>query len=250
MTDPIRSLKLYGAFTAYTLVCATIAGASAIAGDRAGKVGWPASQIWAKGVTNAAGVTDFVTEGLERCYDGNPYLLMSNHESHLDPPSIIRASERPVVFLAKEELKWIPLFGWGMERMGHIFIDRRNEKRARQSIEKAARRVQEGRCVLVFPEGTRTQDGELRPFKKGGFVLAVKAHVPIIPIGIAGTRQIWPSQSILIKKAGPVAIVAGEPIDTRPYSLENKEELMEKVRDAISDLRVRAQTIVAERRGG
>lgn len=247
MTDPIRSVPLYGAFLGFTGTCGAVAGASALLGDRKGKVWWPASQLWANAVTRAAGVTEFVVEGLERIYDGRPYLLMSNHESHLDPPSIIRASDRPVVFLTKEELKWIPVFGWSLQQMGHVFIDRKNAERARVSIEKAARQVQEGRCVLVFPEGTRTKNGDLLPFKKGGFVLAVKAGVPIVPMGIAGTREIWPSQSPFVHASGAVALVVGEPIDTSGYTLDTKDELMEIVRVAISDLREKARAIVASR---
>jgi 1-acyl-sn-glycerol-3-phosphate acyltransferase len=245
--DPLRSLPLYGAFLGFTGSCGAVAGASALLGDRSGKVWWPASQLWANALTRSAGVSEFVVQGLERIYDGKPYLLMSNHESHLDPPSIIRASERPVVFLTKEELKWIPVFGWSLQQMGHVFIDRKNAERARISIEKAARQVQEGRCVLVFPEGTRTRDGSMLPFKKGGFVLAVKAQVPIVPMGIAGTRRIFPSQSPFVRAHGAVALVVGEPIATTGYTLESKDDLMEKVRRAISDLRDEARAIVASR---
>ncbi len=247
MNDPIRSLPLYGAFLGFTGTCGAVAGTSAILGDKDGRVWWPASQLWGNALTRSAGVTEFIVEGLDRFDDGNPYLLMCNHESHLDPPTIIRSSRRPVVFLTKEELKWIPVFGWSLQQMGHIFIDRRNAERARTSIERAARQVRQGRCVLVFPEGTRTKDGGLLPFKKGGFVLAVKAQVPIIPMAIAGTREIFPSQSPFVRGRGPVALVAGDPIATDGYNLDNKEALMDIVRDAIGGLRERARAIVRER---
>jgi len=247
--NPFRSVPLYSALSGFTVACGSVAGAAALLGDRTGRIWWPTSRLWGSGVTRSAGVTDFVVEGLERIYDGAPYLLMCNHESHLDPPAIIRASERPVVFLTKAELKRIPVFGWSLQQMGHVFIDRRNAERARDSIEVAAKQVREGRCVLVFPEGTRTRDGELLPFKKGGFVLATKAQVPIVPLAIAGTRPIYPSQSILVGAPGPVALVAGEPIPTTGYGLDNKEELMERVREAITGLRERARAIVIERGG-
>jgi 1-acyl-sn-glycerol-3-phosphate acyltransferase len=247
LRDPLRTLPFYGTFVGFTGACGTVAGASALLGDRKGRVWWPASQVWATALTRSAGVTDFIVEGLDRFDDGQPYLLMCNHESHLDPPAIIRASRRPVVFLTKEELRWIPVFGWSLVQMGHIFIDRKHSERARGSIEAAAERVRDGRCVLVFPEGTRSQGEELLPFKKGGFVLAVKSGVPIIPLAIAGTRAIFPSQSRLIRGHGPVALVAGDPIPTAHHTLDTKEQLMDEVREAISGLRVRARARVAER---
>jgi 1-acyl-sn-glycerol-3-phosphate acyltransferase len=247
LLDPLRTLPFYGTFLGFTGACGSVAGASALLGDRQGRVWWPASQLWASALTRSAGVTDFIVEGLDRFDDGQPYLLMCNHESHLDPPSIIRASRRPVVFLTKEELRRIPVFGWSLEQMGHIFIDRKHAERARDSIEAAAARVREGRCVLVFPEGTRSQGEEMLPFKKGGFVLAVKSGVPIVPLAIAGTRAIFPSQSRLIRGHGPVALVAGEPIPTEGYTLETKEALMDRVREAISELRERARALLADR---
>jgi 1-acyl-sn-glycerol-3-phosphate acyltransferase len=247
LLDPLRTLPFYSAVFGFTGACGSVAGASALLGDRKGRVWWPASQVWASAMTRSAGVTEFIVDGLDRYNDGQPYLLMCNHESHLDPPSIIRASRRPVVFLTKEELRRIPVFGWSLQQMGHVFIDRKHTDRARDSIEAAAARVREGRCVLVFPEGTRSQGDEMLAFKKGGFVLAVKSGVPIVPLGIAGTRAIFPSQSRLIRGHGPVALVAGDPIPTAGYTLETKDDLMERVREAISGLRERARAIVAER---
>ncbi len=243
---PLRSVGLWGATLVLTPSMGFVAGASALAGDRRGRVWWGASRTWATGILKSAGVTDLIVKGVERIYDGQPYILMSNHESHLDPPSIIRSSERPIGFLTKQELKRIPVFGWALERTGHVFIDRKDKNKSHASIDKAAARVNEGRCVLVFPEGTRTRTDELLPFKKGGFVLAVKARVPIVPVGIAGTRAIFPSQSNFVVGRGPVALVYGEPIATDGYTLETKDGLMQDVCHAIGGLRDEARALVAE----
>lgn len=243
---PLRSLGLWGATLVLTPSAALVAGAAALAGDRRGKVWWSASRNWAGGIIHAAGVSDLIVKGVEVLYDGAPYILMANHQSHLDPPCVIRSSDRPIGFLAKQELRSVPIMGWGMERTGHVFVDRKNREKSFASIDKAAARIAEGGCVLVFPEGTRTRTEELLPFKKGGFVLAVKAEIPIVPIGIAGTREIFPSQSRFVVGKGPVAVVYGAPIATTDYTLDTKHALMERVREAITALREEARTLVHE----
>lgn len=249
MKNELRTIPLYGAAIALTGFAGTVAGTAALFGDKRGKVWWPMSRLWARGVTQSAGVTDFIVKGVERIYDGEPYVLMSNHQSHLDPPSLIRSSDRPIGFLTKKELERFPVFGWAMRRTGHVFIDRKDKDKSHASIEKAAAQVAEGRCILVFPEGTRSQSDDLLPFKKGGFILAIKARVPIVPVGIAGTRHILPSQSALVRGKGPVAVVYGDPIETEGYDIEHKDKLMADVRAAILDLRTEAEALVAERAG-
>lgn len=241
----LRSVGLWGTTLFLTPSMAFVAGTSALAGDRKGKVWWGASRTWASGIMRSAGMTDLIVKGVERIYDGQPFILMANHQSHLDPPSIILSSDRPIGFLTKQELKRVPVFGWALERTGHVFIDRKDKDKSHASIDLAARRIAEGRCVLVFPEGTRTLTEDLLPFKKGGFVLAVKAQVPIVPVGVAGTREIFPSQSSYVVGKSPVAIVYGEPIPTAGHTLETKDGLMDQVRTSILGLRQEARQLVA-----
>jgi len=243
---PLRSVGLWGATATLTPLVALVAGTSALFGDRKGRIWWNATRAWAAGITSSAGVTDLIVKGVEVLYDAAPCILMANHESHLDPPSIIRTSDRPIGFLAKAELKRVPIMGWAMERTGHVFVDRKNKDKSHASIDRAAARVAEGRCVLVFPEGTRTQTGDLLPFKKGGFILAVKSQVPIIPIGLAGTRAIYPSQSNVVVGTGPVAVVYGQPIPTAHHTLDTRDALIDEVRHAILTLRDEARTLIAE----
>ncbi len=243
----LQSLPLYAAGLGLTPSCAFVAGSAALLGDRTGKIWWPASQFWARGLTDAAGVTDFIVQGVEVLYDGAPYVLMANHESHLDPPSFIRASDRPIGFLTKKELERIPVFGWALRRTGHVFIDRKNRDQSHASIARAAEAVREGRCILVFPEGTRGQADDLLPFKKGGFVLALEARVSIVPCGIAGTRQILPAHSKFVNQRGPVALVFGDPIPTHGHTHQGKGRLMDEVRTTILALREQARALVAER---
>ena len=249
MKRQLLTILMYTAATTLTGAFGTIAGVAALAGDRKGRVWWPATRMWARGLLTSAGVTDFIVRGAEIIDNDTPYVMMANHQSHLDPPSIIRASKRPFGFIVKKELERIPLFGWAVRQSGHVFVDRKDKGSSHASIDKAAASVARGRRIVVFPEGTRTTTGELLPFKKGGFVLALKAEVPIIPIGVAGTREILPSQSALVAKRGPVAVVFGEPIATDGYDLEDKDGLIEAVRAAILGLRAEAEALVAERAG-
>ncbi len=244
----LRSIGLWGATLFLTPPIATIAGAAALVGDKTGRVWWSASRAWARGILAAAGMSELIIKGDEVLYGGDPMIVMSNHESHLDPPALILSSDRPIGFLTKQELKWIPLFGWALEATGHMFIDRKNKAQSHASIDRAAGRIADGRCVAVFPEGTRSVDGNLLPFKKGGFVLAAKAQVPIVPVGVAGTHTIFPAKNPYVKGQGPIAVVYGQPISTSGFTLETKDVLMAEVHDRMVALRDEARMLVEERR--
>jgi 1-acyl-sn-glycerol-3-phosphate acyltransferase len=136
-------------------------------------------------------------------------------------------------FIAKKQLGAIPLFGWAMRAGRFIFIDRQNAVSARRSIEEAARRIKSGQSVVIFPEGTRTRDGKLGPFKKGGFHLAVDSGVEIVPVAIRGSHAVMPPGTPLIR-AGTVAVELGAPIPTTGLGPQDRDALMAKVRDAIA----------------
>jgi 1-acyl-sn-glycerol-3-phosphate acyltransferase len=169
--------------------------------------------------------------------DRSAYLVMANHTSHFDVLSLYATlpirGMRPV---AKRELGYIPLFGWALALGAAIMIDRGNRDRAVASIERAAKTIRSGRSVLMFPEGTRTPQGELGPLKKGPFHLAVEAKVPIVPIGIHGTGDVLESGDWRIRP-GRVAIRIGAPIDTGGREGdEGRDALMREVEIALSRL--------------
>jgi 1-acyl-sn-glycerol-3-phosphate acyltransferase len=137
--------------------------------------------------------------------------------------------------VAKSSLFKIPIFGWIMSVAGYVNVDRENQRQAFASLDEAADHVRAGMPMLIFPEGTRSNDGSLGAFKKGGFVLATRAHVPIIPVAIEGTFHILPKTTWRIRP-GPVKVTFGKPIDTTAYSYETKESLMEEVRRAIHNI--------------
>ena len=135
--------------------------------------------------------------------------------------------------MAKRELTWIPLFGWAIRLGGHVVIDRGRNERAVASLRRAAARVREGVNVIIFPEGTRSETGDMRPFKSGGFHLALEAGVPILPVTISGSRRLTPKGSLRVE-SGRVEVRYGKPIETRGVPLEEREALKRQVRDAIA----------------
>lgn len=239
---PLRSVPVYGWLFAATPPFGLTAGIAA-AFEGGERVWWPVSRAWAAGILRTAGIDDIEVRGVEKLEGLGHCVLMSNHQSHLDPPLIIRSSSRPISFLAKIELFRFPGFGWALRRLGHIPVDRRQRESAFASIEKAAEEVAEGRAVLVFPEGTRGTEADLLPFKKGGFVLAIKSGAPIVPIGIGGTRTVYPPGWWVTGRGGRVAMVVGDPIPTDGVTLEDKDALMAEVRERISQLRDEARRI-------
>ena len=220
----------------------TVASVIAVIGlfDKRGAIFWPLVRLWGYLVRKAAGVRQLEVVGREFIPVDTGVILMPNHESHLDPPLMMNLSPAPVHFIAKASLFRIPFLGWAMWSVGMVPIDRSNQAKAFASIARATDMIKAGKNVLVFPEGTRTADGEMKPFKKGGFVMAVRGGVPIVPVGIAGTRHIMPPGT-LIRNSGDAVVVLGAPIETAGYDEDSKGALMEVVHARIAELREEAQ---------
>jgi 1-acyl-sn-glycerol-3-phosphate acyltransferase len=187
---------------------------------------------WSGWVTRFAGVRITVDNRANLEAD-QPYVFMANHASTVDIWALFLAIPRRVRMIAKKQLARIPLFGWVMWAGRFIFIDRQNAAASRRSIEEAGRRIRGGDSVLIFPEGTRTRDGQLGLFKKGGFHLAMDAGVPIVPIALRGTRALMPRGSLRVR-SGEVFVIIGAPIPTSGLSIDDRPALIERVRDAIA----------------
>jgi len=172
-----------------------------------------------------------------------PCILMANHESYLDVPAVIAVCPTPIRFVARKEVFKTPILGQAMRATGQISVDRSDRDQAIQSLQAAAREIAKGRTVLVFPEGTRSSDGMLQSFKKGGFMLAIDAQVPIIPLGISGTRRMVPRGEWRFQP-GIVGVSLGAPISTAGLAAADRDELMVRVRDALAAERDRAIRMV------
>jgi 1-acyl-sn-glycerol-3-phosphate acyltransferase len=191
------------------------------------------ARFWANGILWVSRVKITVT-GAQNLNPTRSYIYMPNHQSNADIPLLL--GRLPVQFrwLAKAELFKIPLFGRAMRGVGYISIDRSNRKSAFASLERAARTIRDGTSVLIFPEGTRSRDGRILPFKKGGFVLAVDSGVPIVPVIIRGTRDIIPKGRFMIRPA-PVTMEILEPVATADYTRKTKDALLERIRAILVD---------------
>jgi len=189
------------------------------------------ARIWAKCILVASGIKVTV-KGRSNIDSSGSYIYMSNHLSNFDIPVLLAYLPVQFRWLAKAELFKIPLFGYAMQRAGYISIDRSNFRSAVQSLKRAAKNIRDGVSVLIFPEGTRSQDCNIQQFKKGGFVLAVDSGVPIIPVIIHGTWPIMPKKRILFKP-GNVILEIAKPIKSSDYTRKTKEDLMEKVRNVL-----------------
>jgi 1-acyl-sn-glycerol-3-phosphate acyltransferase len=153
--------------------------------------------------------------------DGSqPAIFVGNHTSLLDPPLLISTLPCRPVFLAKRELFRVPFLGWVMTMAGFIPVDRGNRTKAIESMQQAAHFVRAGQCLIAFPEGTRSRDGALLPFKKGVFTLAVEAGVPVVPFAIHGGVDIVPKGTWRVA-GGPYRIRLGTPLapGTHPEQL-------------------------------
>jgi 1-acyl-sn-glycerol-3-phosphate acyltransferase len=183
-------------------------------------------RLWARSINAAAGVRVRV-HGREHIADVRGAVFIANHVSWFDIFAL--ASEVSwCSFVAKAELRRIPLFGFAAEGVGIVFIDRDNRKSAFESYKLAAQEVQRGRSIIVCPEGTRGKDYHLRPFKKGPFVLAIAAQSPLVPTVVHGTREVMPKGSFAIR-SGTVDVHFLEPIPTTGFDYEHRAELMTEV---------------------
>ncbi|HEV2426409.1 MAG TPA: lysophospholipid acyltransferase family protein [Terriglobia bacterium] len=169
--------------------------------------------------------------GRERMPPRQAVVFMANHESNIDPPAIF-ACLPPVLVLAKKESFRIPVLGPAMRLRGFIPVDRRDRERAIEAVEQACKALRAGQSFVVFPEGTRSPDGRLQPLKKGGFIMALKAGAPIVPVSLSGGRRIMRKKDPAIHP-GAIRITFHEPIRTAGRSIDDRDQLIEEVRQAL-----------------
>ena len=178
--------------------------------------------------------TRVLVRGLEHLDPTKSYVFISNHRSNLDVLALVVALwDFQLRWVAKLELIHIPLFGWALKATKQIIVNRTDHAQAIASLMLAKERIGHGLSIVFFPEGTRSR-GEMLPFKKGGFVLAIKTGTPIVPIGISGTAKILPRNGWIVRRGGDVQIVICPPIPTATLSLADRDALLAQVEGAIT----------------
>jgi 1-acyl-sn-glycerol-3-phosphate acyltransferase len=177
----------------------------------------------------------YTLAGRARVPAGRAVVFCSNHESNVDPPVLFQALHRRLHVLFKAELTKLPILGKVMLAGGFVAVERERREASMASIDRAAESIGAGNSFLIFPEGTRSRTSELLPFKKGGFIMAIKAQAPIVPVAISGGRDAMRKGSWIVR---PVLcrIRIGEPVETAGRSLDDRDELIEIVRARIEGL--------------
>lgn len=172
-------------------------------------------------------------EGAEHAERSRSYVVTSNHQSMYDILVIYGWLRLDLKWVMKAELRKVPAIGLGCEKAGHIFVDRRNHTQAAQAINQALERLGDGIGILFFPEGTRSVDGSLLPFKKGAFHTAIEQQIPVLPVTVSGTREIMPTRTLRLFP-GRARLVIHPAIETRGMGHEDLGNLMERTRKSIA----------------
>ncbi len=169
--------------------------------------------------------------GLEKIQQGRVVVFMANHQGNCDPPALL-AILPTISIMAKKEFFRIPILNRAMLARGFIPVDRKHREAAIAAVNQAVRSLQAGHSFLVFPEGTRSRDGRLQPLKKGVFIMAMKVGAPIVPISISGSSKIMAKGKFVIHP-GRVRITVHEPVATEGHTLDDRQGIMERVRQAL-----------------
>lgn len=186
---------------------------------------------WSTAIMVVAGTRLEVT-GLDHLEEGRQYFLAVNHQSMLDIPVLYRALPMPLLFVLKEELGRIPLFGTFLRAMGMVMIRRQAKRQAVQELKGGGRRIAAGHSLVAFPEGTRGDGESIQAFKPGVFVPAIDAGVDVVPIALDGPARLLAKGSIRLRP-GVIRMVIGEPIPTGGLERSDRRQLAQQVEDAV-----------------
>jgi 1-acyl-sn-glycerol-3-phosphate acyltransferase len=199
--------------------------------SRTGNLAFSISKLWAYTMLAISFVRTEI-KNKNKIQPGTSYIIISNHQSLYDIIALVTALGIQYRWFIKKEVLKIPIFGYALYATRNIFIDRANTASAIESINKGIDRLPRGVSVMVFAEGTRSPDGHIHEFKKGGFVTAVRRKIPILPVTVNGSRRVLPKGSLVVKP-GKIQVVIGDPIDTSGYTTDIVQELIDKTRQVV-----------------
>jgi 1-acyl-sn-glycerol-3-phosphate acyltransferase len=221
----VSAVSLYIFFVApFSILCALLRGKPDII-YQAGRLG---SRIGLR----LAGIK-LEIEGQEHLAPGKTYLFVVNHQSNCDPPVLLVAIPRDVRFIVKKELQRIPLLSSAMRIARFVFIDRKDRVNALQEMSRVVAQMRQGDSFLVFPEGTRTRTGQMGPFKKGPFIMALQAGISIIPTSLSGSFEVMPPTQFRIRP-GTIRVTFHAPVETRGLDPNVRDILMKGVWETVA----------------
>ena len=209
--------------------------------DRDGRIQHGFARFWSRMILGTIGAKVRV-QGLERIDITKPHIYAVNHLSALDIPVLYKYLPFQFRILAKKELFRYPFMGWHLRRSGQIAVDQRNVRSSVRSIAHAVKTLKMGIPIVIFPEGGRSETGELQPFMSGAFYLAIKAQIDVVPMAIAGTYETLPINSFHIRPR-PIQLLVGEPIPSSGMNIRTMEALTQKTREAIAELLTSSSSI-------
>jgi 1-acyl-sn-glycerol-3-phosphate acyltransferase len=195
---------------------------------------WPlrmASRCWAPGLLRGAGAR-LEVHGLERIDWSRPHVFVANHQSMIDICALFRALPVPVRFVLKQELAKVPFVGWYARAMGMVFIERASARSSARRLHAAVDVVRGGASVCAFPEGTRSRDGRVGPFKGGAFQLAIDAGVEVVPVAIEGSGRVLPAAGFRVRP-GTIVLRIGDPLSTQGLAPHDRNTLAQQARAAV-----------------
>jgi 1-acyl-sn-glycerol-3-phosphate acyltransferase len=213
----------------YTIVLGTTSLVSTLF-DRSGNFAHACARAWARLILGTTGVRVRVS-GLEHLEPGRSYVFAANHQSIYDIPILFASIPAQLRIVAKQSLGQIPFMGWHLRRAGHLLVDRKNP--GADIVRKMRRLVSESSSLIVFPEGTRSVDGRLGRFKKGSFLVAIDAGLPVVPVSISRSRQVM-SKGQLMVRPGEVELTVHPPIATSGVARDAVVQFAERVREIVA----------------
>jgi len=238
------SLRYYVAILPLTIwhgLVAIVAGLLGVKWRRGGIYDWTQT-TWARRLLWVAG-TRVSLVGFEKVPRDQPVVYVCNHQSWFDILALAGTVPGTLRFVAKKEFASIPILGRAMKAAGHIYIDRQNRAQAIEAYEEVAAWIRDGLSTVVFPEGTRSRTGRLLPFKKGPFVLALAAQVPVVPVYVSNTFRILPKAHVLLRPQ-PITIRFDDAIATAGMTYDDRETLLHRTHAAILRMRAASEDVV------
>jgi 1-acyl-sn-glycerol-3-phosphate acyltransferase len=254
-TSKFQQLKILASiyhtarFWILTTVLSLVLGiVSIIAGffDKSGNTSHRIASLWSRLICVLNGIQVEIV-GLENIPADQPQIFVANHQSYFDIFAISGYFPVQIRWVAKESLFRIPFVGWSMKAAGYIGLDRDNKRKAFQAFVKTTEKLKAGCSIVIFPEGTRSVDGRIGPFKKGGHLLALRSKTPMLPIAIIGSGSIICKKSAVIHP-GPVKIVLSKPVSLEQLKSQGEQKAMEKIRETICNLYEENKKLEAEKR--
>ncbi len=217
-------------------ICLSQAVRALAGGNRRAPLGM-ASRLWAPGLLIGAGAKLRV-EGAERVDFSKPHVFVANHQSMIDICALFRALPVPIRFVIKQELERVPFIGWYARSMGMVFIKRGHARESAERLHGIVALVRDGDSLCAFPEGTRSRDRSIRPFKGGAFQVALQAGVPVVPIAIDGSGQVLPASGFRVRP-GTITVRIGDPIPTVGLRIGDRHALAQRAQAAVAAMRAR-----------